>query len=249
LEVETYLKSVVKANVSADVTTFAEFMLAVAYNGMSAPNMLPDWLKNGDFGALPEHAKPTAAYIRVQYISQQKNPEALLTSAQTALSLCASEHRLTEPDTYLRIHCAEACIALGRVNDATNYLRSAMQKNLPHGFVTPFAERIHLLGGLCERLLEQEFPQYYDAVTGQFERVTKNWFVFHNHFTQDNITQILSLREYQIAQLAAQGVSYEQIAKRFNITVGTLKNLMQTIYEQLFITGKDRRQQLAKFIL
>lgn len=213
MEVETYLKNIVKADISTDVTAYAEFMLAIAYNGAAAPNMLPGWLKNGDFSALPNPAKPTAAYIRVQYISQQKNAETLLAAAQASLALCASEHELTDPDTYLRIHCAEACLALGRENDAIDYLRSTMKKNLPHGFITAFAERIPKLGGLCERLLEGEFPLSYDAVTGQFERVTKNWIIFHNRFTADNIPHMLSLRDYQIVGLVAQGVSYEQIAK------------------------------------
>ena len=245
-EVETYLKNIVKTGSCAEVTAYAEFMLAIAYNGMSAPNMLPGWLKNGDFRALPEQAKPTAAYIRVQYTSQQKNPEVLLATAQATLALCASEHKLTDPDTYLRIHCAEACMALSRENDATNYLRSAMQRNLPHGFITPFAERLVHLGGLCERLLEREFPFSYDAVTGQFECTTKNWIIFHNRFTQDNVTHILSLREYQIARLSAQHVPDGKIAEQFCISIGRLKTIKNGIYGKLFVKN---RNELARYIL
>jgi hypothetical protein len=86
---------------------------------MSAPNMLPDWLKKGNFSALPTQAKAHASYLRVQYISHQKNPEILLAAAQASLSLCASENELSDPDTYLRIHCAEACIALGQIDSLT----------------------------------------------------------------------------------------------------------------------------------
>ena len=247
LEVETYLKNIVKAGISADVTAYAEFMLAIAYNGMSVPNMLPDWLKNGDFRALPELVKPTAAFIRVQYISQQKNPEALFAAAQANLALCATEHALNDPDTYLRIHCAEACIALGRESDAISYLRSAMQKSLRHGFITPFAERLVQLSGLCERLLEREFPLSYDAVTGQFERVTKNWVIFHNRYTQDNITHILSLRDHQIAQLVTRGTPYKKIAEQFGFAPGTVKNKMDVVYEKLGISGSMRKKELAKF--
>ena len=173
----------------------------------------------------------------------------MLAAAQATFALCAAKHKLNDPDTYLRIHCAEACLALGRDDDAKNYLQSAMQKTLPHGFITPFAERIVMLGGLCERLLEREFPQYYDAVTGQFERVTRNWLIFHNRFTQDNIAHILSLREYQIAAYYVRGASYKKIAEHFYISIGTVGNTMQKVYEQLFILGPNRKQQIAKFIL
>jgi DNA-binding NarL/FixJ family response regulator len=248
LEVESYLKSVVKADAGADVTAQAELMLAVAYNGASAYSMLPKWLINGDFGLLHHSAKPTAAYMRVQYLSRQNPPELALAVAQAYFSVYSSDQAITYEDTYLRIDLAAACHALGRTDEAENYLRSAMKKNLPHGFITAFAERMAVLSGLCEQLLEREFPEHYDAVTSQFERVTKNWVVFHNRFTQDNITLILSLKEIQMARLAAQGLSDPKIAEHFGLAYKTVKNRMDTIYDSLCISGKKRKRELAKFI-
>ena len=252
LEVEAYLKNIVREDVSANVTAYAEFSLAIAYIGAVANNMVPEWLINGDFNALPGPIKTFAAYERVTYLSQQKNPEAMLAAAQAYLSLCACEHGITYPDTYLRIHCAEACLALEREDDAKTYLRSALEKNLPHGFITPFAERLIILGGLCERLLESEFPAHHDAVIGQFERVTKNWLVFHNRFTKNNITHILSLRDYQIARLAAQGLSNKKIADRFYVSEKRLIKIKSEICAKLFITEKStkaRDRELAKYVL
>lgn len=63
---------------------------------------------------------------------------------------------------------------------------------LPHGFITPFAELVSDFGGLMEQCLEEAFPACFDAVIEQWKRTVKNWVTFHNHFTKDNITLILS---------------------------------------------------------
>jgi DNA-binding CsgD family transcriptional regulator len=246
LEVESYLKSVVKADAGAEATAYAELGLSIAYTGAVALNMLPEWLKTGDFGALAPSTRAIAAYVRVQYLEQQKDPAVTLAAAQAYLSVYSSEKILTNGDTYLRILCAEACHALGRLDEAENYLQSAMKKNLPHGFVTAFAERLVHLGGLGEKLLMREFPSYHDAVIGQFDRVTRNWLVFHNRFTQDNITLILTIREIQIARLAAHGAPFKKIAEQFHISEGALNNKMSVIYQKLCIHGKS---DLSNFIL
>ena len=69
---------------------------------------------------------------------------------------------------------------------------------------------------------------------------------FHNRFTKDNITSILSLREYHIAVLAANRVPYAKIAQQHCICVGRLKNIMQGIYAKLSISG---REELASYVL
>ncbi|MDD4503424.1 MAG: hypothetical protein PHS15_01190, partial [Clostridiaceae bacterium] len=107
-------------------------------------------------------------------------------------------------------------------------------------------ELVTSLGGLMEQCLEQEFPGSYKTVMEQWERTWKNWITFHNQFTKDNITILLSLREYHIAMLVARGVPYAKIAKQYGISVGRLKNIMLEIREKLFLSN---REELEKFIL
>lgn len=59
---------------------------------------------------------------------------------------------------------------------------------------------------LVEQCLEREFPEYRDAIVGQWSRTVKNWISFHNRFTKDNITFMLTLREYQISLMVARHV-------------------------------------------
>ena len=163
-----------------------------------------------------------------------------------ALTFCAPERGITFSEIYLRVTSALACHCPGREDEARRWLLEAMRIALPHGFITPFAELVSDFGGLVEQCLEEAFPECYDVIIGQWERTVKNWITFHNHFTRDNITLILSLREYQLAQLVARRVPYAKIAKQSNISVGRLKNIMLEIYEKLFISSRD---ELAQYVL
>ncbi len=249
VEIESFLKNIIQTNGNSDVSAFAELALAGAYLGAMAPKMIPAWLKDGDFNALPSQARPDAAYKRAKYFQCVGDYKSMLAIAQTARVFCHVEHEISFPDTYLTLLCAAACFVLGDEGGAELYLLDAMKRNLPHGFITPFAELIPLFGGLIEKLLEREYPDRAGAVLGQWRRTFTNWITFHNRFTKDNITKILPLRDYEMALLAARGVPYAKIAEHFNISEGRLKNIMHEICEKLFISGRSRRKELAKFIL
>jgi DNA-binding CsgD family transcriptional regulator len=242
-EIDAYLKE--KANAGGGVAAFAKLALATAAVSVIAPNMAPEWLKTGDFNALAPEAWANAFYLRAKYFLCMARYDAMLATAQTALTLSATEGGITTTDIYLRVMCAIAWHSLGYAEEAKRCLFDAMRVSLPHGFITPFAEVVTTLGGLVELCLKQEFPTYYDAVLAQWERTWKNWITFHNQFTKDNITLILSLREYHLALLAAKRVPYAKIAKQHCISVGRLKNIMQEIYEKLFISD---RKELSKYV-
>ncbi len=165
--------------------------------------------------------------------------------AQTALTCCIQEQGITVSEIYLRAVCAIACHHLGRDGEAWRWLLEAMRLALPHGFITPFAEHVADFGGLVEKCLEQEFPLFYNVVIEQWKRTVKNWVTFHNNFTKDNVTLILSLREFHLAQMVARRVPYTKIAAQYGISVGRLKNIMTEIYQKLYISSRD---ELAQYV-
>jgi len=243
--IESYLKRCAEAYKGSNIAALAELSLATAAVSVIAPNMAPDWLKSGDFSALPAQAKPNALYLRAKYFHCTGQIDAMLVTAQTALILLEPEQGITQTGIYLHVTRAVACHALGQEDEAQSFLLEAMRLALPHGFITPFAEVVTALGGLMEQCLEREFPGYYDAVIGQWKQTWKNWISFHNQFTKDNITLMLTLREYHIALLVARRVPYAKIAKQQCVSEGRLRNIMQDIYQKLFISG---RSELAKCV-
>lgn len=245
LEIETFCKDLIKADIGANVTAVAELTLCDAYVGAYAPGMIPDWMKDGDFTALPTQLRPDAFCKRTRYLHSEKKYESALDVARTALAFDEPELGISYPGFYLRIMCAASCCSLDRMDDAEKYLLEAMNICLPHGFIVNFAELAVLLSGLLERLLKREFPAYYDAVTGLSERIIMNWVSFHNHFTKDNITLILSVKEAELAMLVARRVPYTKIAEQYNISVGRLKNKMNEIFGKLCVSN---RKELSKII-
>ena len=248
-EVESFLKGIIAAGISDEITAYAESSLSVASVGAIAPNMVPEWLKAGDFSKLPSKVMPNAVYIRAGYLRCVGKYEAMLDVAQTALAFFDSPLEISIPGVMLRMQCALACFATGRTQEAKRWLLEVMNLALPHGFITPFAEFCTQFGGLMEQCMKQTYPEYYAAVVKQASLTLGNWISFHNHFTKDNIMSILSMRDAQIALLVARGVPYKEIAEQFHISVGTLSNQVQIIYETLLITKKPRRQELIKYIL
>jgi len=246
LEIENFLKDFIKENENDEISVFAQLCLATAYTGALVPDMVPEWLKRGDFELLHDKMKPDATYKRAKYFQCLEKYESMLAVAETALEFCSAKSGITFHGIYFRVLCAVACCALERRDEAKQWLLSAMRIALPHGFITPFAESATAFHGLLEPLLEQEYPEHYDAVLGQWKSTFTNWVTFHNRFTKENITQILSLREYQITLLAARGVPFRKIAEQFHMSLGTLNNNMQVIYKKLFISGK---KELSDYIL
>jgi len=242
-EIESYLKK--KCTLGGSVRAIAELCLATAAVSVIAPNMVPEWLKTGDMSALPPQALPNAFSLRAKYFLCIGQYEAMLATAQTAQALSAAPGGITTTDIYLRVSCAVACHYMGNIAEAKRHLLDAMGFALPHGFITPFAEQVPALCGLVEQCLEQAFPAYLNTVLAQWERSGRNWFAFHNRFTRENLTLVLTLREYQIAQQVAHRVPYAKIARQQGVSEGRLKNIIQDIYEKLFVTG---RNELAKLV-
>lgn len=247
VKIEAYLKGLVDTGCDSETSAVAELALASVAVSVAAPNMVPGWLSAGDFSALPPQVEPPyMLYLRARYFMCIGEYEIALAVAQTALAFSAPERGITIPEIYLRVVCALACHCLGREDEARRRLLGAMGIALPHGFITPFAEHVSDFGGLVERCMEEAFPGYRDAVIEQWKRTVRNWIIFHNRFTHDNITLVLSLREYHVAQLVARRVPYAKIAKHFNISVGRLKNVVLEIYEKLYISS---RNELAQYVL
>jgi len=246
-QIESYLKEVINKDIAANVTAAAELSLATALIGATAVNMIPEWLKNGDFSALTsQQLRLDAAFKRARYFQFLKQYESALAVAETALNIVEPTEGLSTRDIYLRLACASACWALGQEDEAKHRLSDVMNDYLPHGFITPFSESVMDFYGLQEQLITRDFPSYYDAIAEQISHIIPNWIELHNQLTKDSITYILTVREGQMARLAARGVPFKKIAERFQISPGTLNNNMQIIYQKLNIRGK---KELSKYVL
>jgi DNA-binding CsgD family transcriptional regulator len=240
-EYETFLKAVIESDMGASVTSYAELQLAIGYMGAGLPEMTAEWIKNGDFTNVYPAVKYTAVRWRIEYFRLQKKYESMLAAAEAILSLASddSQREFSSVEIELRTRCAIACNYLGRMDEAKRWLLGAMDIAFPHGFTALFASIITDLGGLLEQCMKQAYPEYYDKVLAQSRQIVNNWIAFHIRCRkEDNTPLILTIREQEIANLAARRVPYVEIARRLDLSTGTIKNTMQVIYSKMNVNNR-----------
>ncbi len=213
---------------------------------MIVTNSVPQWIADFNLNGRAAEEKLGAVYHYVKYLQCVGRFEELLATAKTTLELCPTESGFTVTDIYLRLMCASACHNLGRDEEETRWLTEAVTLYLKLGIVMPFAENLITYGGKLEKIIKELQPDCFDSVVKKYGNIWRNWLLFHNKFARDNITLILSLREYQLAKHIAFGLTYAQAAEKMNISVGRVKNMLSIIYEKLMISGK---KELESFIL
>ena len=246
LEIETFLHHIIKEyGEKTPISAFAELCLATASTGTITPAMVPEWLKEGDFSRLPAKVRPDAVYKHAKYLQSIGSFESMLVTAKIAISLCCSENTMSFHDIYFRVICAAACTGLRRMDEVTFWLKDAISLALPHGFIMPIAESAIAFHGLLEQLLEREYSTRKNIFFKLWENAFANWVSFHNHFTKDNITCILSMREQEIAIMVTYRIPRMQIAEQLHISEGRLNNIIGEIYEKLHISSRD---ELTKYI-
>ena len=243
-QIEALLKGRLETNDEHQTSLLAEIVLATRAVCMFAPKLVPGWLQEGEVSRLPKEAVSFALYLRVKYLQNIADFPQMFAVAHTLLTLCKGKS--TTRDIYLLLMCAVACGGLGQKDRSREFLLEALALGMPHGFITPFAENVSPLNGLVEECVKQEYPYAYDALIAQWQETWKNWAVFHNRFTRDNVPLILSLREYRIATLAANHTPYAKIAEQECISIGRVRNIIQEIYGKLFVRN---REELAALVL
>lgn len=213
---------------------------------MDAPELVPEWVRNGDSSGLPPESRHMMVYLYARYMMIEKRYAELVAACKTAHILSVRENSFTMIDIYMGLVCAVGFHNLGMTEGRDLALTFVGKIALPHNFITPFAEFFRLTGGAMEALYKDEWPRQLEQIKEQNERTWACWIDFHNHFTRDNITTILSQREYLIAKIIAGGGTYKDAAAESGLSLGTVKNTISEIYAKLYISKKS---ELAKYIL
>lgn len=192
--------------------------VALTYPSLSMKDMgrVSQWVQKGDFSRLLPEARPMGMYLSLKNLQGQRRYAELLCACKAAIALWEREDTFTILDIYLRMLCATACYELDRVDECDDHL------------------------------LEQRYPQWRDPVERVSMATWKNWIAFHNRYTRENITTLLTQREYRVAQMIVAGSTYQNVADELYLSVGTVKKLVSSLYDKLMIHS---RAELADMIM
>lgn len=215
------------------------------------PSGYPEWICRFDFADVPKEWHRPAAYIGVV----QRMNAGMFESAYAAAALMMSgfvegedvtSRYITEERVYLRMARAVACRETGRAEEMRKWLSDVIRELAPHGFILPFL--LFMYGG-HKSPVEQILAEVAPGEVARFKKVRSSYFInmirTRNHMTGETITDELSFREFYLAMLLKRGFSYKDLASRFDLSIGRIKNIVLGLYEKLGIHARNELKDLV----
>ena len=129
---------------------------------------------------------------------------------------------------------------------AEYYFRHAWSLAKPDGIVMPFVEFRGMLSGLLEKCLRYEEPEDYKLISKLSNRYHKQWVFLHNMLTGEKISDRLTAIEFNVASLAATGLSNQEIADFLGITLNSVRAHLRNIFNKLAINS---RKELHDYVI
>ncbi|MBQ8579609.1 MAG: hypothetical protein IJ448_02820 [Oscillospiraceae bacterium] len=221
----------------------------------------PEWFMRGSFTALPADAHPSAKVYYIQYLLYCAHEIALdkiVLDGVSGLGSMRTMPYILEPfitqaivdktvmvELFLRLQCACAYQRSGDMARATYHMDRAIALALPDRLLGPLVEHRRQLGYLLDDRLNLVSPETLRQIKALEKQQHQGWVKLHNHVLQKNVSGTLSVREREVARLAAFGLSDAQIAEQLMLSKATVKSLISMAKNK---TGAQKRAELAIYI-
>lgn len=221
----------------------------------------PDWFIRGQFAHLPADAHPAAWVFYIKYllfyaqdkaVNQVKSPEVtgrgmirfIPYIAEPLVAQAAVEKKVI-PEIYLRLLTATAYHQCGDELLATAHVDAAIKLALPDGLLGILAEYRRNLDYLLDDRLAVADPDAFYKYKELHKHLMAGWTKLHNSLLSKSVSRALTIREREIARLAAFGLTNSEISHQLHISVDSVK---KAIYDAMNKTGVDKREKLGAFV-
>jgi len=237
--------------------------LSMAATGLAIRDIrsFPEWFVRGSFSRLPADAHPAAKvyYVKLLMIyTQDLAMEKIGNEGANGRALMKVLHNTIEPlisqaeidktvvaEIYLRLMCAVVYQNTGETQRAVEHIDKAIELALPDMLLGPLAENRRQLGYLLDDRLALVDEEALKKLKLLHKQLLQGWTALHNAVLEKNVVVSLSVREREVARLAAFGCSDTEIAQRLNLSKSTVKSLISMAKNK---TGSIKRSELAAFI-
>jgi len=206
-------------------------------------NHVADWMKNSQFMSekLPASIKRNALVVHVLFLTSQKDFARMI-----GLGQAFSKDSFSIFSEYLHsILMAVGLSSVGDVAQAKHCLELSAKKAIPDNMLHFFAGFSRLLHGLSDELIMEHYPHLHDEYSEYKQQYIAGWKILHQVFVEDTLSQGLTEREREIAELAADGLRNQEIAQMLFVSENTVRAHLRSIYQKLDI---DRRAKLIKVL-
>ena len=237
--------------------------LSLAATDLAIRDMVdfPEWFRKGQFSRLPADSHPAAKVYYVKFLIiyvQELAMNKYGREGMTGMALMKVLPHIIEPfiaqaevdrtvmaELYLRLLCAVACQNGGDRERAVYHTDKAIALALPDRLLGPLAEYRRLLGYLLDDRLALVDPAALRDLKELHKRLHQGWVKLHNSVLERSVSASLSVREREVAQLAAFGCSDGEIAERLGLSKSTVKSLISMAKNK---TGASKRTELVAYI-
>jgi len=202
---------------------------------------IPEWLKNTGFLSmqLPAPILNKAAEIHAYYLMGTGNYAQLIGFLQTIKLEKLTSFSLH----YYFFTIAVGYSSLGSIEQANKCIDLSAANSLPDGMLHCFIGFSRLLNALSDEYIEKRYPDFIIRFKDYKARYYAGWFALYRAIAKNELPGALTVREREIAELAADGLRNSEIAKELFVSEHTVRAHLRSIYQKLDI---DRRAKLVK---
>ena len=228
------------------LTRLGELCLAHLDMSLGRTDGLPEWLRDTQAIKRTFYAitQPHAVMLHSRMLLLEKRFPALYALTDSAIKTVRAMH-YPLLETHHLIFLALAGLERGQGGEAAGHLRQALAIALPDMVYSPFAEHSEALVPLLEDL-KGEFD---GGRMAECIALCRRWSAGRAAVLRESLGGSppfgLSAREYEIARLAAQGLSNQEIAERFFVSINTVKTHLKAVYRK---SGASSRPALKKML-
>ena len=223
--------------------------------------LFPEWFKMGNFEPLHPDALPAAKvfYSRFMYVvsymiaSKQLQVDSIPGMSMMIILPSAIEPMITQAivdktvivELYLRLICAVTYYNNGNKEHAVRHIDRAIALALPDRLYGVLAEYRRHFDTLFDSRLERIAPEATESIIKLQKTYVLGWSKLSGAVRNRNIATTLTVREREVAKLAAFGMSNAEIAQKLHISVASVK---QSIRIVIFKGGIQTREEIAAIL-
>lgn len=215
----------------------------------------PDWFRMGCFEPLHKDAFPAARVYYAKYlytIGYAVATGEFLLEGMDGLSLMSILPLTIEPmvsqakadnslicELCLRMSCAAAYHNSGDDEQAIRHIDRAIALALPDKLYGLLSEYCRVMDSLLEQRLSAIDPEAWKEVKALYRIYNEGWSYLSGSVRGKTLATTLSVKEREVAKLAAFGMSNAQIAEKLHMSVSVVKQAIRVTSEK---TGMSRRE-------
>ena len=215
----------------------------------------PEWFKTGIFEYMHFDALPAAVVFYAKYLyvkgiavaTKQHTLDgihgiSLLTMLPNTIEPMISwtvGEKLVIPEAYLRMICAKVYHNIGNNEQAIRHIDRAIELVLPDRLYGILVENHRALDTLLDKRIEVIAPEISGEVKRLHSELSVGWAKISGTVRNKYISTNLTVREREVAKLAAFGMSNTEIADMLNISLATVKQTIRLVFAKSGINSRD----------